>query len=202
MKKQFWGILAVSTLMTAGLTASTLTPAVALQATMDKQPLAPLDRTFLRTASQGNLAEVMTSRLALKKSQNKDVRMIAQMLVKDHSVAQSDLKLVAKQYKYRLPTKPNPMQQRMYRRLSSLSGASFDKEYMRGQVKAHNATVALFNQEMEDGKATQVRSYAAKYLPGIQGHTQLIHNVASNLGIPVAAPRKTAMSGSGHKGNM
>jgi len=195
MKKQIWGFLAVSTLMTAGLTVTTLTPAVALQATMDKQPLAPVDKTFLRTASQVNLAEVMTSRLALKKSKDKNVRMIAQMLVKDHSTAQSDLKMVAKQYVYQLPTKPNAMQQQMYRRLSSMSGAAFDKEYMKGQVKAHNATVALFNKEMEDGKATQVRSFAAKYLPGIQGHTQMIHNVASNFGITVAAPKKAMASG-------
>jgi hypothetical protein len=40
------------------------------------------------------------------------------------------------------------------------------------------------NKQLEDGNETHVRSYAAKYLPDIQTHTQMIHNVASNLGIP------------------
>jgi hypothetical protein len=70
-----------------------------------------------------------------------------------------------------------------------MSGASFDKAYMQGQVRAHNATVALFNKQLEDGNETHVRSYAAKYLPDIQTHTGMIHNVASNMGITVAAPK-------------
>lgn len=147
-----------------------------------------MDKQFVRKVAQGNLAEIQTSRLALKKSSNKRVQMIASMLIREHGVAQKDLKAVAQLHTVSLPAQTDPMHKAEYRRLSRLSGTAFDKAYMKGQVRDHNATVALFNKELANGNETHVRSYAAKYLPGIQNHTGMIHNVASNLGIPVSAP--------------
>ncbi len=155
------------------------------------------DKMFTKFTSNGNYAEIMTSQLALKKSQNKDVRMIAQMLIKDHGVAQKDLKKVAQLNRMDLPQGPNAVQRAEFRKLSRLSGMGFNKEFMLFQVRAHNATVAMFKTELDKGNQTQVRSFAAKYLPGIQAHTEMIHRVASNMGIPVA--EKTAMSGGAMK---
>jgi putative membrane protein len=151
-----------------------------------------VDKQFVTKISQGNHAEIKASQLALKKSSNKKVRMIASMLIQQHGKAQKDLQSVARLHQVSLPASPDSAQRAEYRMLSRLSGASFDKAYMQGQVRAHNATVAVFNQELEDGNETHVRSFAAKYLPDIQTHTGMIHNVASNLGITVAAPKMAA----------
>jgi len=152
------------------------------------------DRQFTTKVSQGNIAEIKTSQLALKKSGNKRVRMIATMLIQQHGVAQKDLKSVARLHTVSIPADTDPMHRREYRMLSRMSGTSFDKAYMKGQVRDHNATIALFNKELSNGNETHVRSFAAKYLPDIQNHTGMIHNVASNLGISVAAPKMGAMS--------
>lgn len=154
-----------------------------------------MDKQFTTKVSQGNIAEIKTSQLALKKSSDKRVRMIATMLIQQHGVAQKDLKAVARLHQVSLPADTDPMHKREYRMLSRMSGTAFDKAYMKGQVRDHNATVALFNKQLANGNETHVRSYAAKYLPDIQNHTMMIHNVASNLGIPVAAPKMSAMSG-------
>lgn len=154
-----------------------------------------MDKQFTTKVSQGNIAEIKTSQLALKKSSNKNVRMIATMLIQQHGKSQKDLKSVAQLHTVSLPADTDPMHKREYRMLSRMSGAAFDKAYMKGQVRDHNATVALFNKELSAGNETHVRSFAAKYLPDIQNHTLMIHNVASNLGIPVAAPKMAAMSG-------
>lgn len=153
-----------------------------------------MDRQFVTKVSQGNIAEIESSRLALKKSQDKRVRMIAAMLIQQHGKAQKDLKSVAQLHTVSLPADTDPMHRREYRMLSRLSGMSFDKAYMKGQVRDHNMTVAIFNKELSSGNETHVRSFAAKYLPDIQNHTGMIHNVASNLGISVAAPKMAAMS--------
>lgn len=154
-----------------------------------------MDRQFTTKVAQGNIAEIKTSQLALKKSSNKRVRMIATMLIQQHGMSQKDLKSVARLHMVSLPAETDPMHRREYRMLSRMSGTSFDRAYMKGQVRDHNATVALFNKELSGGNETHVRSFAAKYLPDIQNHTGMIHNVASNLGIPVAAPKMSAMSG-------
>lgn len=189
MNKGFWGGAVVATTITI------LAGSATVQADADKK-MSQLDRVFVRKVAQGNIAEVMTSQLALKKSQNERVRQIANMLIKDHSTAQNDLKQVARLHQISLPKTTDPAHKAMYRRLTSLSGPSFDKAFMKGQVKDHNATVALFKKQMEDGTDTHVRSYAAKYLSGIENHTIMIHNVASNLGIPVAG--KSMAGNMGH----
>ncbi|MBC8104902.1 MAG: DUF4142 domain-containing protein [Cytophagales bacterium] len=154
--------------------------------------LTPMDKQFVTMVAQGNIAEIKTSQLALKKSSNRKVRMIATMLIQQHGKSQQDLKSVARLHLVSLPADTDPKHKAEYRALTRLSGVGFDKAYMRGQVRDHNATVALFNKELAGGNETHVLSFAAKYLPDIQNHTGMIHNVASNLGIPVAAPMKTA----------
>ena len=152
----------------------------------------PQDKTFVMKVSQGNNAEIMTSKLALQKSQDKNVRKVADMLVKEHGQAEDNLKQLASTYKMKVPDGTDPKHQAMYKMLQGINGTAFDKAYMKGQVKDHYATIALFKKELDKGNQTQVRSYAVKWLPGIENHTQMITSVASNMGIKTAT--KTGMT--------
>jgi putative membrane protein len=149
-----------------------------------------MDKMFIIAAAQGNMAEVMTSQLALKKSRNDNVRMIAEMLIKDHSKAQQDLKPVAQSAGVMMPKQPNAKQRAMYRMLSRLNGAAFDKAYMAGQVKSHLETISLFQNENRMGRDKEATNYAATYLPGIQGHTSMIVETAKTVGVPLSMTAK------------
>lgn len=175
-REMLLGAVAGAFILTAGQ------PALA-----QKDRVGSIDRMFIKSVAQGNMAEVRTGRLALERSKDEKVRHIAQMLVKEHGQAQSDLAGTAKVVKVNLPRDVNPMQKRMYRRLSSLSGTEFDRAFMKGQVKAHYDTIAIFKKEMEDGQSSIVRNYASKYQPGIENHTKMITGTANRFGIPVAA---------------
>ena len=144
-----------------------------------------LDKTFAVTVSQGNMAEVMGSKLALQKSTSKRVRMIATTLVKQHGAAEVALKKTAQLEKVDLPSGTDAEHVAMYKKLQGLSGDAFDKEYIAGNVTDHYKTIALFKKEMDGGTDTQLRSFAAKYLPDIQTHTKMITSLASNYHIPV-----------------
>ena len=156
------------------------------------EKFSPQDKVFVMKVSQGNNAEIMSSKLALQKSGDKKVRMIASMLVKEHGEAEANLKQLGSVYKMKVPSGTDPAHKAMYRELQGMRGASFDKAYLKGQVKDHYATIAMFKKEMDKGNQTEVRSYAAKWLPGIENHTQMITSVASNQGIKTAT--KTGMT--------
>lgn len=158
--------------------------AIPAHAQMNK--MSATDRMFVMKVAQGNMAEVMSSRLALKKSKDEKVRMIAEMLIKEHGQAQADLKSTAKTLKYKLPASTDAKHKAMYRKLSRLSGMTFDKAYMMGQVGDHYATIALFKKELENGSDSNIRNFAAKYQPGIENHTKMITSTAGRFGIPVA----------------
>ena len=141
-------------------------------------------KRFMMKAAQGNIAEVMTGKLALERASSAAVKRTAEMLIKEHSTANNDLKRVAARVDMRLPSRPNQMQMAMYRRLSRLSGPAFDKAFMAGQIKAHLDTVNLFQMEIRSGTNTDVHDYALRYLPPIQNHTTHIVRVAQRIGVP------------------
>jgi len=155
-----------------------------------------MDKMFINKVGHGNSAEIQTSRLALKKSSDKKVRNIANMLIQQHGQAQQSLLKVGSQVSVPVPTMPDPAQKMQYKKLTSLSGAAFDKAYMQAQVGAHFATLNLFKKEMANGQDTQVRSFAQQYITDIQNHTQMIAAVASNLGIKVAEDSGTGKAAS------
>lgn len=138
-----------------------------------------MDRTFVRMAAQGGIAEVRASQLAIRRSHDSAVRRFAQEMVKDHSGANTELKQTAHQQGVPLPANTDARHRRMYARLSRLHGAAFDRAYMAAQVKDHEATVALFRRETKYGKNRDINAFAMKYLPIIQGHTRMAIRLAS-----------------------
>ncbi|HEX8463561.1 MAG TPA: DUF4142 domain-containing protein [Abditibacterium sp.] len=145
---------------------------------------ANLDRMFILHAAQGNMFEVMSGQLALRKSRNPGVRMVAQTLITGHSAAQRDLAKVAQAKGVALPPNPGPMNLAVYRTLSTLRGAAFDKAFMGGQVDAHEKTIVLFEHEMMSGQDPRAKAHATNKLPDIIGHTAMIYTVARQVGAP------------------
>lgn len=148
---------------------------------------AGMDKMFMTKAAQGGMAEVMTSRLALKKTHNAQVRMVAARMVKEHSAANKELMGVAMRKHVMLPRDTDAKHKAMYAKLSGMRGMAFDKAYMAGQEKDHAATVALFKKEIAMGKDKDASAFAAKNLPTIEDHTKMIFQVGGSLGV-MAAP--------------
>jgi putative membrane protein len=151
-----------------------------MKATID----ANFDRLFMIHAAQGNMAEVMTGNLALKKSKNPSVRMVATTIVKGHSAAQKDLLAKFKALNLAPPKDPGVGNKAIYAMLSKLNGAAFDKAFMAVQVDAHEKTITLFEHEVMSGKVAAAKSHAQNQLPGILMHTAMIYDAAVKVKAP------------------
>ena len=162
----------------------------------------PTDRRFAVKAAGGNMAEVVLGKLALERAGSDAVKQVAERLIKEHSAANAVLKPIAAQHKIALPKKLDPMHQAMYNRLSRLSGASFDKAYMAGQVKGHLNTITLFQMEIRQGKNPTLQDYALQNLPAIQDHTVMIVRVAEQVGVRPLPREARAYVGKSPAGNM
>lgn len=69
----------------------------------------------------------------------------------------------------------------LVKKLSALSGAEFDREYMRQMVKDHSDTVELFQREASRGSDSEVKAWAAKTLPAIQEHLRMAREVSAKV---------------------
>ena len=145
--------------------------------------LSAADKLFVVRAADGNMAEVMTSQMALKKAGNGEVKQVAQRMIQEHGQAQTDLTQLAQQKGVTLPPTVGPTHQVVSAALAKTSGTKFDQMYMGAQVDDHENTIALFQQEIASGQDPDVKAYATKYLPSIVGHTAMIYGAASGVGV-------------------
>jgi putative membrane protein len=131
------------------------------------------DHTFATKAAEGGLAEVEFATLAKDKASNADVKSFAQTMYDDHSKANDELKKIAADKGITLPTSLNAKDKATHDRLSKLSGAEFDKAYMKDMVADHRADVNEFRRESTSGSDPELKSWAGKTLPTLEHHLQI-----------------------------
>jgi putative membrane protein len=102
-------------------------------------------------------------------------------MIDDHTKANSELTRLAGQKNVTLPQEVNSDQKSEMDKLSKLTGADFDKEYIQYMVKDHEEDVAEFQKQANDGTDGDVKAFAAKTLPTLQSHLQMARDVAKGV---------------------
>jgi putative membrane protein len=142
---------------------------------------APADMKFVQEAAAGGMAEVELGKLAADKATNPDVKAFGQRMVDDHSKANDELKALASQKGFTLPSGPEPAHKTMLDHLSRLTGAAFDKAYMQEMVKDHDKDVAAFKRASTSATDADLKAWAAKTLPTLQDHQTQATSINAKL---------------------
>lgn len=150
--------------------------------TAPQSTLADNDLLFMTEAAIGGLAEVEFGTLASEKATNAEVKQFGQMMVTDHGQANQELQTLAQQKAVQLPTTLNPEKTELQQKLSGLSGAEFDKEYMAEMVKDHKEDVEKFQKAANEATDPELKAYAQKTLPVLQKHLQSAEQIAAKVG--------------------
>jgi putative membrane protein len=131
------------------------------------------DQTYLQSALEGDAFEVKAGRLALRKSQNADVRRAAEQYAHDHAISAAETKLLAKRLGVQADYSPSPSQQWEIQMLSALGGTAFDHKYSYLEVLDHKQDLFEARQEVENGANPQVVAAARKEIPTLSLHLKL-----------------------------
>lgn len=129
------------------------------------------------------MAEVELGKLAAAKAQNAEVKAFGQQMVDDHSKAGDELKALAAQKKVMLPPDVLPAHKQLMEKLSKLNGVDFDKEYVKAMVEDHEKDVAAFGNVSKTAADGDVKAFAAKTLPTLQMHLDMIKDIANKMGV-------------------
>jgi putative membrane protein len=131
------------------------------------------DDPFFLKASQLNLSEIQTGKLAQSKG-GAFVKSYGGQMVTDHTLAQDELSLLANKHNLNLLMKPDVARQTAFTSLNSLSGNAFDSAYLRNQQMQLRMAISLFKEESVYGTDPAGKTYANKYLPILQKHVKLL----------------------------
>jgi putative membrane protein len=176
-------------LITAACAALSLSAAAALaQANMPSTPSAMhagdtmnvTNEDFVTKAAIGNMFEVESSRIALQKSGNAQVKTFAEKMVKDHTDAGEDMGGAVEKsgLKLTVPAKLDAKHMEMITRLKDATTAEeFNKMYVNIQLKAHEDAVALFTSYAKNGQNPALKSFATETLPTLREHEAHVQDI-------------------------
>lgn len=139
------------------------------------------DRLFARLAAAGGLAEVELGKMAGEKAKADAVKEFADMMVRDHTDANTKLKDLADAAKIPLPTELDPDHQLVRDRLNKLTDEAFDAGYIKAQIVDHQKTAQLLAWELSFGEDAEMQRLAAAILPVVLDHLRRAQEINAML---------------------
>ncbi len=104
------------------------------------------DESFGHAAALGNLGEAELSRIALERSRNLRVKLLADRVLKDRATIDTTLQAVAKKKNVTLPHKLDLEQQSAVSALKLQTQENFDTAYVMQMRESNVKAIALFEQ--------------------------------------------------------
>lgn len=138
--------------------------------TETQSTLSDQDKKFAEVAAKGGMMEVMAGQLAATNASNEKVKALGEMMVKDHTKANDELKNWAAKVGHQLPTSLDAEKQKVYDDLKAKKGADFDRKYTDLMVTDHKKTIADFKKQASDGSEASLKSFAEKTIPALEHH--------------------------------
>jgi putative membrane protein len=166
----FLKIIFKSTSVTLGmalLTVGLLVPCAKAETTVSMA-----DTNFILAAAQGGMTEVKLGELAATNGMRDDVKAFGQMMVKDHTAINDDLKALAAQKGVNLPDSLDAKHQGMVDKMAALTGSEFDDAYIKGMIKAHQKDAKAFKAESAATQDADIKNFLDKSIPVVEAHLQ------------------------------
>ncbi len=137
---------------------------------------------FVPAAVIANQYEIQAGQIAERRAQSPDVRMLAQMMVQDHTK-------IGQQMAQVLPTSganvapPADLDDRrkgMLQNLNAAGDSDFDLAYLHQQLAAHIEALSLMKRYADAGDNAALKALAAKATPVIQKHLDEVKRIGGD----------------------
>jgi putative membrane protein len=146
-----------------------------------KSKLPSGEERFMKEAASGGLMEVELGKIAAEKGSHQRVKEFGKRMQADHSKANAQLKKIASSKGVELPTEPSGEHKSTMDKLTKLSGAEFDREYMEAMVDDHKEDIEKFQTQADKGKDPEVKKFASESLPILKKHLELAQSTEKQI---------------------
>jgi putative membrane protein len=144
--------------------------------------LSSTDRQFMTKAAMMDMAEIQTGRLAVSQGASESVKQFGQRMIDDHTRTSQQLMQIASAAGFTPPQTLDAKHQAAAAKLARLTGAEFDRAYMKQMVKDHQEAVSLYQRQSTRGTMPDLRAFASATLPALQEHLTMARSMAGGGG--------------------
>jgi putative membrane protein len=125
---------------------------------------------FANQAASGNAFGMLSSKLALRRSQTPEIKEFAQTILNDHQRAQDELRHAAKSETVILSEELSNEQKQTLLALEQAPENQFDAAYLSAQMKSHGHAIQLLGPYSADGPGGGLKAYARAHFPALRIH--------------------------------
>jgi len=152
----------------------------------DQAATAHQDTKFLEKANQGSVDEIEIAQLVLNKSSNDDVKAFAQRMITDHGKLLEDMKPFDNEAGLKVPEHPDAATEATKLKLDILTGAAFDKAYIKSMVEDHHKDLQDFLAEAKSTGYPAFRNAVEQGAQVVREHLKMIDDLAKKNGLTPA----------------
>ncbi|MFC5068883.1 DUF4142 domain-containing protein [Flaviflagellibacter deserti] len=131
------------------------------------------DHVFVTKAAMSNMFEIESSKVAVEKAKDPEIKKFAQQMISDHTKAGKEMMAVAPD----APKELDAAHLAKVEKLKEAEGEKFDAAYIDEQVVAHDEAVALFTKFSTEAETPKLKEFAAKTLPTLKEHQEHVKDL-------------------------
>lgn len=128
------------------------------------------DAAFMVEAASSGMMEVELGNMAQQKTKHPRIKGFGEMMVREHSNGNEDLKNLASLKNVTLPATMGDQQQKAVDDLRKKTAADFDITYINMMIEDHEDDIRKFEKAANDAKSPDVKAFASKTLPVLRNH--------------------------------
>ena len=138
--------------------------------------LSKTDSRFMKRAAQTNMMQAHLGQMAETQAHEQTVKDFGKKLSGDHTNSYEGLTVLANKTG---ETKPKALRSdKTLVRLTHLKGKSFDHAFLQAQVQSQRTAIAAFKNEAAHGENPDVKEWANRMVPTLEGNLQMAENLA------------------------
>ena len=136
------------------------------------------DQMFVRHAADDNQFEIQLAQFVEQRSQDQQVKKLAQQIIQDHQQAQQQLRQVAQSMNVQISDQLMPVHQAMLEEFQKKQGEMLDRAYTFDQVGDHMKDLLKYRYEAQHAQNPQLKQYAEQTVRPLEHHLEMARTTA------------------------
>jgi len=134
---------------------------------------------FIKDMYSHNLYEVQLSQMAQQQAQDDQIKQLTEMLIKDHTEANQQLKELAQGAQVQVEEQLDPVHQAKLDKFKQLPQSEFGRKFVNDQVAGHMVAVLELTYHSKNAQDEKVKQFATMMLPKMQQHLNHVTKMAT-----------------------
>lgn len=139
------------------------------------------DALFVAEAASASMLQVQLGEAAAGKAVSPEVKGLAQEMVTAHQRILNDLRDMASQRNFVLPSTLGEVHHEVYQEVTDKSGISFDLAYLHRIVDQNKTLVDRYEDMAKNARLMELKQYASKQVPLLKQHQQVLERLEDSL---------------------